>query len=54
MPIRRGDAASDTWHLPPYATVELVRIDEAGSWSEGARGVPVQRRRFVVRVSYGC
>ena len=56
----RGDrhaSVEDTYHLPPFAIVEIVGIDEAGTWSEPAalgHSVAVHCRRFVVRVSFGC
>ena len=36
--------------LPPRATVTLESVQEAGEWE--VRGLRVQRRLFVVRVTY--
>ena len=42
--------SGDTYHLPPLATVTLESVQEAGEWE--VRGLRVQRRLFVVRVSF--
>ena len=44
------NVSGGTFALPPLAKVTLESVQEAGAWE--VRGLRVQRRLFIVRVSF--